>query len=54
MSYDAPLRCQECGVPIVKKPKAKTPKYCSPCRMKQQDAYRDQLKINRQRKVRGR
>ena len=54
MSYEAPLRCQHCQTPIVKKPQAKTPKNCPACREAQQDEYREQLKLNRQRKVRGR
>ena len=54
MSYEAPLRCQHCGTPIVKKPKAKTPKNCAACREAQQSEYREKAKINRQRKVRGR
>jgi predicted Zn-ribbon and HTH transcriptional regulator len=54
MSYEAPLRCDSCGIAIRKKPKAKTPKYCPPCREKKQEDWKAQLKIDRQRRVRGR
>jgi hypothetical protein len=53
MSYEAPLRCQRCGLGIRKKPKAKTPKYCASCRLAQQDAWKDDLKNDRQRRARG-
>jgi hypothetical protein len=54
MSYEAPIRCQQCGTIIQKKPRAKMPKNCAPCREKDQDSYRAQLKADRKRKVRGR
>jgi hypothetical protein len=37
----APLRCGNCGQIVRKKPKAKTPKYCPPCRQSQQDKFRE-------------
>lgn len=39
-----PLRCKVCGIIITKKPKARTPKYCPPCRQSIQDKYKEQLK----------
>ena len=54
MSYEPPLRCQECGTHIEKKPKAKTPKYCPPCRHRVQEAYKESIKNDRTRRVRGR
>jgi len=54
MNYQAALRCELCGVPIVKKSRAKTPKYCASCREKKQEAWKMQLKVDRQRRVRGR
>lgn len=53
MSYQAPLRCEQCGFAIQKKPKAKTPKYCQGCREKKQEAWKAKLKVDRQRRVRG-
>ena len=53
MSYEAPLRCKHCGLAIKKKPKAKTPKYCTGCRRDQQEAWKANLKKDRQRRVRG-
>jgi hypothetical protein len=54
VTYEAPLRCTQCGMSIKKKPRAKIPKYCTECREKQQEAWKEQLKLDRQRKVRGR
>jgi len=53
MSYEAPLRCQRCGIPIKKKPRAKIPKNCVECRKIQQDAWKDKLKKDRQRRGRS-
>lgn len=53
MIYQAPIRCEQCGIPIQKKPKAKMPKYCTPCRESQQNTWKAQLKLDRQRRVRG-
>ena len=54
MSYEPPLRCDRCGAIIQKKAKAKTPKYCPPCRQQQQEAWKENLKNDRTRRVRGR
>lgn len=48
------LRCSRCGAPIEKKPKAKTPKYCVPCRESLQQAYKENLKEYRRDRVRRR
>lgn len=54
MSNGIKVRCEDCGSWVEKKPQAKTPKYCSSCRESRQDAWKENLKKDRQRRVRGR
>jgi len=45
--HEVQLRCSKCFTPIEKKPKAKTPKYCPPCRHQIQQSYKDNVRQSR-------